>query len=117
MNRILDRAGVTAWPRLFHNLRASCQTDWQARFPLADVCRWIGNSPDVAARHYLTARDENFAAATRSSEPATQARPSNPTGPNPTPRSGPENADLVAAGVPCNAVGEEKVGAGGFEPP
>ena len=33
MLRILRRAGVKPWPRLFHNLRASCQTDLENHFP------------------------------------------------------------------------------------
>lgn len=61
--RIMGRAKVPAWPRLFHNLRASCETDWTDRYPLADVAGWIGHDPTVAARHYLTKRSSNFEAA------------------------------------------------------
>ena len=53
------------WDRLFHNMRASRQTELAADFPLADVCSWLGNSPSVAAGHYLQATDENFKQATQ----------------------------------------------------
>ena len=46
--RILRKAGVTPWPRLFHGLRASCQTDLANRFPAHVVCEWLGNSLAVA---------------------------------------------------------------------
>ncbi len=64
LGRIIDRAAVPSWPRLFHNLRASRQSELAGAFPLADVCQWLGNSPTVAASHYLQALDENFKAAT-----------------------------------------------------
>ncbi len=63
--RIIDRAGVKPWPRLFHNLRAARQSELAASFPLVDCCAWLGNSPTVAAGHYLQATDENFKQATQ----------------------------------------------------
>lgn len=55
--RIIDRAGVKAWPKLFHNLRASRETELMREYDLATVCKWIGNSPAVAAQHYATSVD------------------------------------------------------------
>lgn len=55
--RLIARAGVKIWPRLFHNLRASRESELMREFDLATVCRWIGNSPAVAARHYATSID------------------------------------------------------------
>lgn len=55
--RIIKRAGLTAWPRLFHNLRASRESELMREYDLATVCRWIGNSPAVAAQHYATSID------------------------------------------------------------
>jgi integrase len=62
--RIITRAGLTAWPRLFHNLRASRETELANEFPIHVVCEWIGNSPDVARRHYLQVTEEHFKKAT-----------------------------------------------------
>jgi integrase len=58
--RILRRARVPAWERLFHNLRASRQTELADQFPLHVVTDWIGNSPDIAERHYLKTTEEHF---------------------------------------------------------
>ena len=46
--RIIGKAGLTAWPRLFHNMRASCATDWVERFPAHVVAGWLGHSPLIA---------------------------------------------------------------------
>lgn len=63
--RIMKRAGVPAWPKLFHALRASCQTDLTRIHPIKCVCDWIGNSVAIAAKHYLTTTDEDFERATQ----------------------------------------------------
>jgi integrase len=55
--RIIDDAGLTAWPKLFHNLRASRESELMREYDLATVCKWIGNSPAVAAKHYATSVD------------------------------------------------------------
>ena len=59
--RIIKRASVKPWPKLFHNLRASRQTELTARFPLHVVCDWIGNSAPIAAKHYLQVTDDHYA--------------------------------------------------------
>jgi integrase len=63
--KIIAKAGVKPWPRLFHNMRASCATDWVERFPAHVVAGWLGHSPLIAARHYLQTRDAHFEMATR----------------------------------------------------
>ena len=55
--RILTLAGLTPWPRLFHNLRASRETELMREYDLATACKWIGNSPEIAAKHYATSQD------------------------------------------------------------
>ncbi|MEZ6119147.1 MAG: phage integrase SAM-like domain-containing protein [Pirellulaceae bacterium] len=42
--RIIAKAGVPTWPRLFHNLRASRETELSAEHPIHVVCAWLGNS-------------------------------------------------------------------------
>jgi integrase len=64
-SKIIMRAKQPLWPRLFHNLRSSCQTDLCDKHPLAAVCAWLGNSATVAARHYLQVTEAHFEAATR----------------------------------------------------
>jgi len=63
LQRIMARAGVKAWPRLFQNMRASRETELSRRHPLHVVTSWIGNSAPIAARHYLQVTDTDFDAA------------------------------------------------------
>ncbi len=63
LHRIVKRAGLTAWPRLWHNLRASRQTELAASYPLHTVCAWIGNTKAIAAGHYLQVTDPDWARA------------------------------------------------------
>jgi integrase len=63
LKRFIKRAGLTPWPRVWHNLRASCQTELSARFPLHVVCTWLGNTTTVATQHYLTVRESDYSAA------------------------------------------------------
>jgi integrase len=58
--KIITRAGLVAWPRLFHNLRSSRQTELSETFPSHVVCAWLGNSEDIARDHYLQVTDEHF---------------------------------------------------------
>lgn len=58
--RIIKRAGVKPWPKLFHNLRASRETELAATYPLHTVCEWIGNSARIASAHYLQVTKADF---------------------------------------------------------
>ena len=60
--KIVRRAGLQAWPRLFHNLRASCATDFAQSLPNHEAARFLGHSPLIAASHYLQPSDHNFRA-------------------------------------------------------
>ena len=57
--RIARRAGVGMWPKPFHNMRASRESELMREYDLATVCKWIGNSPAIAAKHYATSIDLN----------------------------------------------------------
>jgi integrase len=58
LKRLIVRAGLTPWQKLFVNLRSSRETELLASYPAADVCRWMGHSPAMAARFYAQARPE-----------------------------------------------------------
>jgi integrase len=60
MKKIIRRAGMTPWPRLFHNLRSSRETELCERFPIHVVTAWLGNTPEIARKHYLQVTDEHF---------------------------------------------------------
>ena len=63
-HKIIERAGHKPWPRLFQNLRGSCETDWVDRFPSHQVADWMGHSAAIAAKHYLKHKDHYFKLAT-----------------------------------------------------
>jgi integrase len=65
--RIMERAGVKPWPRLFQNMRASREMELTQSHPLHVVVGWIGNSALIAAKHYPQITDGDFECATNKS--------------------------------------------------
>lgn len=61
--KILRRAGVEPWERLFQNLRSSRETELVNEFPLHVVTAWLGNTPRVAVKHYLQVTADDYAKA------------------------------------------------------
>ena len=53
-------AGITPWPKLLQNLRASRETELMAKYPVKDATAWIGNSVAVANKHYAMKLRESF---------------------------------------------------------
>ena len=94
--RIIRKAGLEPWPKLFQNLRSTRQTELSESFPSHVVCRWLGNSRPVADKHYLQVTDEHFTPHA-AQNPAQQ--PSEPAGK----RSHPETRNPGFAGV-CDGV-------------
>ena len=72
-SKIIKRAGLKPWPKLFQNLRASRQTELEEEFPTHVVCSWLGNSPKVARRHYLQTTESHFEKATQKATQYTSA--------------------------------------------
>ena len=106
--KIVKRAGVEPWPRLFHNMRASCQTDLEQRLPSYVVCKWLGNSESVAKSHYLQVLPEHYESALQSAlhsmpEPGVNGRNGIVTKHEKT---------RISAGFSLSKLGDE-----GFEPP
>ncbi len=60
---MVERAGLKVWAKLFQNLRSTRETELAELYPVQVVCAWIGNSPAVAAKHYLQVTDEHFSKA------------------------------------------------------
>jgi len=63
MLKIIRRAGLKPWPKLFQNLRSTRETELAEVYPLHVVCTWIGNTPRVAKGSYLQMTDDHFAKA------------------------------------------------------
>lgn len=60
LQRIIHKAGLKSWPKLFQNLRSTRETELNERWPEYVVCAWIGNSKKVAREHYLQVTDDHF---------------------------------------------------------
>ena len=116
LERIIRRAGFSAWPKLFQNLRSTRETELTERFPIHVVCEWIGNSVPVAAKHYLQVTDDHYAEALRAEAAQNAAQQPHAEGRTHSHKFSQtsENAD------PCDEMlcgASEKIGPEGFEPP
>ena len=60
LQRIIAKAGLKPWPKLFQNLRSTRETELAESWPEHVVCAWIGNSRAVARKHYLQVTEEHF---------------------------------------------------------
>jgi hypothetical protein len=60
MERILERAGIKPWPKLFQNLRSSRESELMKVHGVEVACAWIGNTPAVATKYYLQITDEDY---------------------------------------------------------
>lgn len=69
---IIRRAGLDSWPKLFHNLRASRETELAAVYPIHVVCDWIGHAAAIAQKHYLHVTDHDFERAAKPTQILTQ---------------------------------------------
>ena len=81
LNRIINRAGLTAWPRLFNAMRASRATELASQYPAATCTAWLGHTQAIAEAHYYMVRDEDF-------DRAASTTASNQTAPNSASQSG-----------------------------
>ncbi len=58
--RLIRKAGVAKWPKIFHNLRASRETELMREHPAHVVLTWIGHTAAVAQSHYLQVTEADF---------------------------------------------------------
>lgn len=64
LTRIIKKAKLTPWPKLFQNLRATRETELiNEGWKIHQVCAWIGNSEPVAMEHYLQVTEADYAKA------------------------------------------------------
>lgn len=61
--RLIDRAELEPWPRLWHALRASRATDLADRFPSHVAAAWLGHTEEIAKRNYRSVTAEHLAQA------------------------------------------------------
>ncbi len=58
--RIIERAGLKPWPKLFANLRSSRATELAADFPGHVAAEWLGHSTKVASKHYWRVTEADY---------------------------------------------------------
>lgn len=130
--RIIDRAGLTPWPRLFNAMRASRATELAAEHPAAVCTAWLGHTAAIAEAHYHMVRDSDYdrAAATPTPVPGRGAKSGaqaaqNPTqhraeanGNNPHVNSQPPHAgSFTQPGADCRkSLQNKKMSGAGLEP-
>ncbi|WP_232056149.1 tyrosine-type recombinase/integrase [Tuwongella immobilis] len=58
--KLIKRAGLEQWPRMFHNLRSSRETELLEDFPVHVVAAWMGHAVQVSLKHYAQITDDHF---------------------------------------------------------
>ena len=121
--RIIRKAGLSPWPKLFHNLRSSRQTELAEPYPIHVVCAWIGNSRAVAQEHYLQVTDAHFAQAIQevavpkaAQNPAQSAAVNKGNAPESSERNDENHPGLPSDSDSSRCLLNNQVGAVGFEP-
>jgi integrase len=125
LNRIIRRAGVEPWPKLFHNLRASRETELAGNYPIHVVCTWIGNTERIAAKHYLQVTEDYFKKAARGAaesgavalqNPVQQPPASSRTKSQETQKTRENSGFLQECAIPCEPLQIAGVPPRGLEP-
>gem|GEM_PF-2663336 len=122
--KIIRRAGLTPWARLRHNLRASCESDLAAHFPLAVVTKWLSSTPSIDLRRYVEPTEAAFQEATKwippqlqaAQNPAQQGAEMGGNIPKPPFTDLPQHAFLPSVATGCNLVQIPQIAEAGFEP-
>jgi integrase len=107
--KLVVRAGLEPWPRLFHNLRSSRETELLEEFPVHVVALWMGHDAKVSLKHYAQTTEGHFDKATGGAEsgaPVAQNQAQQPAAGNRREsKSPPENEDGEAVyAPPCDSL-------------
>ncbi len=116
--RIVRRAGLEPWPRLFHAMRASRETELAATFPVHVVTAWLGNTPRIALKHYLMTTDADFQKAVQNPVQFPVQQPSGDSGTSwqETTQAPGIQGLVLSVTNPCGNLQEALAGEQGFEP-
>lgn len=76
--RIIANAGISPWPKLFQNLRASRATELAAEYPGHVAAAWLGHSTTVALKHYWQVTEADYERAAGGTEQNPPAPSTNP---------------------------------------
>ena len=123
MAKIIRRAGLKPWPKLFQNLRSTRETELADQFPIQVVCDWIGNTEAIASKHYLQVTEDHFARAVEQGAPKEGQKEGQQPAVLPRRGAQPELAAhkktpvLQGFATGCEAVQPGRVPKRGLEPP
>jgi len=123
--RYILQAGVALWPKPWHNMRSTRETELSETYPIHVVCAWLGNNRAVAQEHYLQITDTHFESAAagpdggekKSGAESGAARPAL-AGIEPQRGKSADKKSPVLPGVAegCGNMRSQQVPATGFEP-
>ena len=127
LTSIIKKAGLSPWPKLFQNLRASRETELCQNHPLHVVAAWIGNSPTIAIGHYLQTIDPDWEKATTISDvksDGSDVKTMHFSMDSSGSKTGQDDSNSIENGLDCSVLAEiteelknDLVGAEGIEPP
>jgi len=63
LRKITDSLGIPSWKKPFTNMRATCDTEMNDKYPVHVCVAWLGHSAKVARAHYLQVSDDHWASA------------------------------------------------------
>jgi integrase len=78
--RIIRKAKLKPWPKLFQNLRSTRATELAASFPAHVAAESLGHSTVVADKHYWRVTDADFERAIKNAQQNAQQKASEDTG-------------------------------------
>ena len=104
LDRIARKAGLEPWGKPWQNLRSTRETELAETFPSHVVCGWIGNSPQVAAKHYLQTTEEHFERAVDCAQNCAQYKAEQPRKPEYPKSEEPGITEVYEAAHSCTRV-------------
>jgi integrase len=68
VKKLLTLVNIKPWPRLWHSMRATRETELIKAYGINAACLWLGNSERVALKHYSLVDDATWDVATKPSK-------------------------------------------------
>ena len=117
--KIVGRAGLQPWPKLFQNMRASRATELVKDFPEHVVTAWMGHSKKIAQKHYLQVTEEDYkqASSNPTQNPTQQITVSPRRGSQPILSAHEKTLVLQGLAIIRETLQTREVGDEGLEPP
>ena len=76
--KIIRRAGLVPWEKLFQNLRVTRATELASEYPAHVAAEWLGHSTVVAQKHYWRTTDADFEKAIQTTKTGSEKAAQNP---------------------------------------